>query len=81
MPDEVIASVGDLVARANSGDAGATRQFFTLLYRQLHWLAQRDAGRLVLHATLGAASLCNDAYLVPDRKVHVLKHVAALPSS
>ena len=33
----------DLVARANNGDASATDQLFTTLYKELHRLAHREA--------------------------------------
>ena len=53
----------DLVARANSGDASATDQLFTTLYKELHRLAHREAKRLGPYASLGTTTLLHEAYL------------------
>lgn len=63
MPDNASTDLSTLVARAQTGDAGATDQLFTTLYQQLHRMARREAARLGPHAALGTTTLLHEAYL------------------
>lgn len=57
-----------LALQAQGGDAGATDKLFTVLYRELHRLARREAARLGPQATLGATTLLHEAYLDISRR-------------
>jgi RNA polymerase sigma factor (TIGR02999 family) len=63
MPDNASTDLSTLVARAQTGDAGATDQLFTTLYQQLHRMARREAARLGPYAALGTTTLLHEAYL------------------
>jgi RNA polymerase sigma factor (TIGR02999 family) len=63
MSDALPDDLSTLAALARGGDAGATDRLFTTLYRQLHRLARREAGRLGPQAALGATTLLHEAYL------------------
>lgn len=65
---ELPADLGTLAALAQTGDAGATDRLFTVLYKELHRLARREAGRFGPQATLGATTLLHEAYLDISRR-------------
>ena len=55
--------IGDLVARADAGDAEAKDALFAALYDELHRLAQAHIYRGAGDVTLGATTLLHEAYL------------------
>lgn len=66
MPDQPLyaaMNLSALVAQSQGGDAKATDQLFTALYRELRRLARREVGRLGAYAPLGATTLLHEAYL------------------
>jgi RNA polymerase sigma factor (TIGR02999 family) len=52
-----------LVQRADAGDRAARDRLFELLYRELHRLARREAGRFGAASPLSATTLLHEAYL------------------
>ena len=68
LPTELPPDLAHLAALAQAGDAGATDRLFSLLYKELHRLARREAGRLGPQATLGATTLLHEAYLDISRR-------------
>jgi len=59
----VEAETPDPFARAEAGDARAADELFTLLYRELHSLAERHLSHQGAGFTLGATTLLHEAYL------------------
>ena len=53
----------DLMRRAESADPAAANELFSLLYRELHELAERNLRRAGAPPTLGATTLLHEAYL------------------
>jgi RNA polymerase sigma factor (TIGR02999 family) len=53
----------DPLARADAGDSRAADELFTLLYRELHSLAERHLSHQGAGFTLGATTLLHEAYL------------------
>lgn len=58
-----MASLGDLVARADAGDPAAKNALFATLYDELHRLARAHIHRGAGDVTLGATTLLHEAYL------------------
>jgi RNA polymerase sigma factor (TIGR02999 family) len=58
-----MASLGDLVARADAGDPSAKNALFAALYDELHRLARAHIHRGGGDVTLGATTLLHEAYL------------------
>jgi RNA polymerase sigma factor (TIGR02999 family) len=56
-------TIASLMASAERGDAAAAEALFTVLYTELHKLAQRELGRRHGYVTLGATTLLHEAYL------------------
>lgn len=65
---ELPADLAALTRQAQHGDAGATHQLFTALYKELHRLARREAGRFGPQAMLGTTTLLHEAYLDISRR-------------
>lgn len=55
--------IESLIRRADDADAGAAGKLFTLLYDELHRLAERNLRRSGAAATLGPTTLLHEAYL------------------
>lgn len=55
--------VSSLIAAAEQGDVSATEKLFSLLYSELHRLAQREVARHLPAANLGVTSLLHEAYI------------------
>ena len=53
----------DPLARADAGDSRAADELFTMLYRELHSLAERHLSHQGAGFTLGATTLLHEAYL------------------
>jgi RNA polymerase sigma factor (TIGR02999 family) len=68
MSDNTTAIYSELSARAQRGDAGASDQLFTALYKELHRLARREATRLGPNAPVGTTTLLHEAYLAISRR-------------
>ena len=68
LPGALPPDLAALAAQAQAGDAGATDRLFSVLYKELHRLARREAGRLGPQATLGATTLLHEAYLDISRR-------------
>ena len=56
-------SIGGLIDSAESGDATAADQLFTLLYQELHRIAERQLHQGGSELTLGTTTLLHEAYL------------------
>jgi RNA polymerase sigma factor (TIGR02999 family) len=56
-------SLADLVVRADAGDTAARSHLFSVLYDDLHRLAQSHVRRSPGPVTLGATTLLHEAYL------------------
>lgn len=58
-----------LIRRADAADPGAADQLFTLLYHELHRVAERNLQRAHGLATLGTTTLLHETYLnIADRR-------------
>lgn len=57
------ATISSLIASAERGDRSAAETLFTVLYSELHRLAERELARHGPGATLGATTLLHEAYL------------------
>lgn len=55
--------IEELIRNADRGGAAATDELFTLLYRELHRLAEHHVRRAGAPLTLGATTLLHEAYL------------------
>ena len=55
--------VGDLIRQADAGTGAAADELFTLLYRELHRLAERQLRRGDAELSLGTTTLLHEAYL------------------
>lgn len=62
-------SIGGLIDSAESGDGTAADQLFTLLYQELHRIAERQLHQGGSELTLGTTTLLHEAYLnIADRE-------------
>jgi RNA polymerase sigma factor (TIGR02999 family) len=57
------APITSLMASADSGDPAATNALFTVLYGELHRLAQRELARTNGPASIGPTTLLHESYL------------------
>ncbi len=70
-PSEATELPPDLAAlalRAQQGEAGATDRLFSVLYKELHRLARREAGRFGPQSMLGTTTLLHEVYLDISRR-------------
>ena len=58
-----VTAIPALIAAADRGDAGASKQLFESLYRELHRVASRQLHSGAPHLTLGATTLLHECYL------------------
>jgi RNA polymerase sigma factor (TIGR02999 family) len=56
-------NISALMAAAETGDAGASRNLFAALYSELHLMARRQLARPGAPPSLGATTLLHEAYL------------------
>lgn len=62
-------SIGRLIGSAESGDGTAADELFTLLYQELHRIAERQLHQGGADLTLGTTTLLHEAYLnIADRE-------------
>jgi RNA polymerase sigma factor (TIGR02999 family) len=63
LPETAEAPIGALIHAADTGSGAAAGQLFAALYRELHYIAEREVRRGGDQFSLGTTSLLHEAYL------------------